>query len=77
MSETLDAIRAFNGQQGPRCSVGVFLEQHPALAETVSAALDDPTIQTRAVCKWLRETHHIVIGYDALRRHNRGDCNCE
>lgn len=77
MTSALDAIRAYNGQQGPRCSIGIFLSNNPALADTVIEALADPTIQTRAIITWLRREHDIGLSYDALRRHNRGECGCE
>jgi len=77
MPSALDAIRAHNKTQGPRCTTGIFLELHPDLADTVNEALEDPTIQKRAICEWLKVEHDIVLGYDSLRRHARGDCGCE
>lgn len=77
MSAALDAIRALNQSQGPRCKTGIFLEMHPDLADTVNEALEDPTIQARAISRWLKAAHNVELGYDSLRRHRRGDCNCE
>lgn len=77
MTSALDAIRALNQKQGPRCGTGIFLEQHPDLADTIEQAMEDPTIQAKSITRWLKDTHNIVLGYDSIRRHRRGDCGCE
>ena len=77
MADALADIKAFNRVRGPGCETGIFLEQHPDLAAIVTEALDDPTIQTKAVSRWLADTHHIKLGYWSLGRHARGDCSCE
>jgi len=77
MTSPLDAIRACNTKPGGRCDTGVFLEQHPALADVVNEAMADPTIQTKAISKWLHLEHGIELGTWSLSRHRRGDCLCE
>lgn len=73
----LDAIRALNTNSGGRCDTGIFLEQHPDLADTVQEAMADSTIQGKAIAKWLAQTHGVKLSYWSINRHRRGDCACE
>ena len=77
MVAALDAIRALNTTVGPRCGTGIFLEQNPALADTVTEAMADDSIQSKAIAKWLKATHGIELGYSSIQRHRRGGCGCE
>jgi len=77
MTDALDAIRAHNTTSGGTCEAGMFLRQNPDLAETVEKAMDDPTIQGKAISRWLAREHNIKLGHYTINRHRRGDCGCE
>lgn len=76
VADDLADIRAFNGRRGPQCSVAILIgTAETAIADKLLRALDDPTIQNKAISRWLSS-----LGYDVshwqLQYHRRGDCSC-
>jgi len=78
MTDTLDAIRAYNTQRGPTCRAGVaFAAMDTDLKVTFQEAIDDPTIELKGLRNWLADQKGIDLPYSTLQRHARGDCRCE
>lgn len=74
-ADSLDDIRALNARKGGYCETCRLLSDGPPeLVRTLTAALADDTIESKAIWRWLAERKSIVIGYDSVRRHRRGDC---
>lgn len=77
LADELSDIRTFNGTQGPRCGTGILLAKvDEPLRDSLVAAFDDPTLQSKAIGRWLRARHDITLSPDSIQRHRRGDCNC-
>lgn len=75
MTDDLADIRAYNGRRGPQCSVGIIVLAQSAIADKLTRALDDPTIQSKAIARWL-QAQGIDISHWQLQYHRRGDCSC-
>jgi hypothetical protein len=74
VADDLSAIRALRSRRGPRCGVCTILAiGDPAIADKLTRALADQTIQSKSIQRWLNQ-QGIDIGYDPVRRHRRGDC---
>jgi hypothetical protein len=76
LADELADIKALNTRNGPRCGIATLMETcEPSMRETLMLALDDPTIQHKAIGRWLAlkgiDLSHWTIAY-----HRRGDCAC-
>ena len=70
----LDEIAAEVRGPGSRCSVGVLLEENPAGAAELQAALDSDYPAT-AISAALKKRGH-TISDTTISRHRRGACQC-
>lgn len=77
VADDLSHIRAYNTQKGPRCTTGLlFSGMDPDLLDTVKRAIADPTIENKAIVRWLETEKAISISFYAFQRHARGECRC-
>ena len=76
VADDLADIRALNARRGPRCSIAALIESMDLpLADKLTRALDDPTIQSKALARWLVQQGFDVSHWQ-LQYHRRGDCAC-
>lgn len=72
--DDLDEIRAHNAVRGPVCAMCTFLRiGDPAVVDKVQRALDDPTIQRKAVWRWM-DDKGLSVPMSSLERHAKGEC---
>ena len=77
VADDLSSIRAYNRQRGPRCTTGIlFSALDPAILDTVNRAIADPTIENKAIVRWLDSEKGIHVSPDSFQRHARGECRC-
>lgn len=76
VADDLSDIRAYNSRRGPRCSVAVLMNSAPPLiADKVQRALEDPSLQTKAISRWLNDQGYEMSHWQ-MQYHRRGDCSC-
>lgn len=76
VADDLADIRAHNAKPGPSCSTGIALSaMDPATRDKVFRAVADPTVENKAIVRWLA-TLGIDIPYESFKRHIRGECRC-
>lgn len=69
-------FRAAAGAYPVRCTVALLLQQLDAdQAARLSAALAADDIQHAAIVRVVDRWGH-RLGYDAVKRHRKGDCRC-
>jgi hypothetical protein len=76
-ADTLEDIRAFNQHHGPRCTTGIALNaMDPRVRDKVLRATQDPTIENKAIVRWLQDAHDIDMSVSSFQRHANGECRC-
>jgi hypothetical protein len=77
VADDLASIRALNSFQGPTCGGGVaFAGLDPGVLDKLERALADPTIQRRAVWRWLKN-QGVGLSWSQFEYHVKGGCRCE
>ena len=72
-----EEARQINGAPGPRCTVGALIVSLPDdEAAEVASALADPTLQTNALWRAMKDRGYDVPVTTSVARHRRGMCNC-
>ena len=71
----LDDIRSNVRRPGGRCTVGLWIADHPEHAADLAAAFDDPNVTVVAIHSALK-ARGASVGIEGLRRHARRVCQC-
>lgn len=75
-ADGLDDIRSHNSHRGPSCKTGPVIESLDGpQRDKLERALRDPTIERKAVWRWLR-AQGIEVSWYSFEHHAMGNCLC-
>lgn len=77
VDKILDEMRQGSIKKGPQCGVGaIFASLEGEHKSAMAAALDDQTIESGAISRWLLKNGHDAKPH-SVARHRRKECRCD
>jgi len=71
LGELSDAVLSTVVEKGPKCSVALFIEQHPGASDDLASLLRMNSVPATLICNNINSIFGVEINPDIMRRHRR------